>query len=76
MCRIVMAIVLTLSVTLSASADESQNIQIVRAMATAINDRNLDALNNFVAPDDVVFLMCHGQYCKSISLEFWNGGQS
>ena len=53
MYRIVMAIVLTMSVTLPASADESQNIQVVRAMAAAINDRNLDALNDFVTPDVV-----------------------
>jgi len=48
-----MAIVLTVSVTLPASADESQNIQVVRAMAAAINDRNLDALSDFVTADVV-----------------------
>ena len=53
MYRIVMAIVLTVSVTFPANADESQNIQVVRAMAAAINDRNLDALNDFVTPDVV-----------------------
>jgi len=48
-----MAIVLALSASLSASADEPQNIQVVRAMAAAINDRNLDALSDFVAQDVV-----------------------
>lgn len=53
MYKIVIAFVLTLPITFSASADESQNIQVVRAMATAINDRNLDALNDYVTPDVV-----------------------
>ena len=53
MYRIVIAIVLTVSVTLPASADESQNIQVVKAMATTINDRNLDALDDFVTTDVV-----------------------
>ena len=53
MYRVVMAIVLTLSVILPAGADESQNIQVVKAMAEAINERKLDALDDFVTADVV-----------------------
>ena len=45
MYKIIAVIVITFFVTLPAVADESQNIEVVRAMAAAINDRNLDALD-------------------------------
>ena len=32
-------------------AEESENIQLVHAMTKAINDRNLDELDKFLAPD-------------------------
>ena len=53
MYKVIMAIFLAVSITITASAEESKNVLVVRAMTAAINDRNLDALSDFVAQDVV-----------------------
>ena len=53
MYRLLVVVLFAVSVTLSARADESQKIQVVKAMAAAINDRDLDALDSYVQPDIV-----------------------
>ena len=46
-------ILLALVMALPCTADELENVRIATAMTDAINARNLDALDNFVAPDVV-----------------------
>ena len=53
MYKILLAIVLAASTSLSASAIEPGNIQVVKEMAAAINERNLDALDDLVSEDVV-----------------------
>ena len=49
----VSGILLALIMALPCTADELENVRIATAMTDAINARNLDALDNFVAPDVV-----------------------
>ena len=49
----VSGILLVLIMALPCTANELENVRIATAMTDAINARNLDALDNFVAPDVV-----------------------
>jgi len=49
----VSGILLALIMALPCTADELENVRIATAMTDAINARNLDALDKFVAPDVV-----------------------
>jgi len=49
----VSGILLALVMALPCTADELENVRIATAMTDAINARNLDALDKFVAPDVV-----------------------
>jgi len=53
MYKMIITFLLVLQVTLPVMADERQNVEVVKAMVAAINERNLDALDQLVAPDVV-----------------------
>jgi predicted ester cyclase len=44
-------LVLLIAISLPCIADESSNVEVVKAMTEAINDRNLDSLDAFVSPN-------------------------
>jgi predicted ester cyclase len=50
---IILIAALAMAAALPAQAGELENIQLVRAMTAAINGRDLEALDGFVAPDIV-----------------------
>lgn len=49
--RSLYVLVLLIAISLPCIADESSNVEVVKAMTEAINDRNLDSLDAFVSPN-------------------------
>jgi len=49
--RTISGVLLAVVLTLPCLADETENVRIATAMTDAINARDLDALDSFVAPD-------------------------
>ena len=49
----VLGILLAMVMAMPCMADEAKNVRTATAMMDAINERNLDALDEFIAPDVV-----------------------